>query len=115
MSPYLPRLSLSSSRNVSNNSPAKQLPLLIERLLRTTTFITGAIGTSWASICLFQHILPSNFLPQKRFFLGGLLGGMWAFVDRKKGRGRFLYSARLSIESGWKVAVKRGLVKPVKY
>jgi hypothetical protein len=40
---------------------------------------------------------------------------MWAFVDRKKGRGRFLYSARLSIESGWKVAVKSGLVKPVKY
>jgi hypothetical protein len=74
-----------------------------------------AIGTSWSSICLFQQLLPSSFLPQKRFFLSGLLGGLWAFVDRKKGRGRFLYSARLSIESGWNVAVKRGLVKPVRF
>ena len=73
-----------------------------------------AIGTSWYSVCLFQQILPSSFLPQKRFILSGLLAGMWAFVDRKKGRGRFLYSARLSIESGWKVALKRGLVKPIK-
>lgn len=59
-------------------------------------------------------MLPAKFLPTKRFFLSGLLGGLWAFIDRKKGRGRFLYSARLSIESGWNVAVKRGLVKPVK-
>jgi hypothetical protein len=47
--------------------------------------------------------------------MSGLLGGLWAFVDRKKGRGKFLYAARLSIESGWKVAVKRGTVKPIKY
>ena len=99
---------------VSDRSPAKAFPALVNRLLRTTTFITMAIGTSWYSICLFQQILPSSFLPQKRFFLSGLLGGLWAFIDRKKGRGRFLYSARLSIESGWSVAVKRGLVKPIK-
>jgi hypothetical protein len=95
-------------------SPAKAFPALINRLLRTTTFVTMSIGTSWASICLFQQLLPSSFLAQKRFFLSGLLGGLWAFVDRKKGRGRFLYSARLSIESGWNVAVKRGLIKPVR-
>jgi hypothetical protein len=74
-----------------------------------------AIGTSWSSICLFQHLLPASFLPTKRFYLSGALGGLWAFVDRKKGRGRFLYSTRLSIESAWKVAVKRGFVKPVRY
>ena len=85
------------------------------RFLRTTTFITMAIGTSWTSICLFQHLLPASFLPTKRFYLSGLLGGLWAFVDRKKGRGRFLYSTRLSIESAWKVAVKHLYVKPIKY
>jgi hypothetical protein len=74
-----------------------------------------AIGTSWSSICFFQHFLPSSFLPQKRFFISGFLGGLWAFIDRKKGRGRFLYAARLSIESGWNVAVKRRLVKPIRY
>lgn len=99
---------------LSDSSPAKAFPALVNRLLRTTTFITMAIGTTWSSICVFQHLLPSSFLPQKRFFLSGFLGGLWAFIDRKKGRGRFLYSARLSIESGWNVAVKRGLVKPVK-
>ena len=96
-------------------SPAAMIPSLINRLLRTTTFVTMAIGTSWSSICLLQNLLPSSVLSQKRFLLSGFLGGLWAFVDRKKGRGRFLYSARLSIESGWNVAVKRGLVKPVKY
>lgn len=104
----------SKPQTSANCSPAKAFPALVNRLLRTTTFITMAIGTTWSSICLFQHILPSAFLPQKRFFLSGLLGGLWAFIDRKKGRGRFLYSARLSIESGWKTAVKRGLIKPVK-
>jgi hypothetical protein len=116
-SSYLPVNSTtvpSNPQTSANCSPGKALPALVNRLLRTTTFITMAIGTSWSSICLFQHLLPSSFLPQKRFFLSGLLGGLWAFVDRKKGRGRFLYSARLSIESGWKVAVKRGLFKPVK-
>jgi len=36
---------------------------------------------------------------------------MWGFVDRKGGNGHFLYSVRLSIDSLWKVAVKRGLWK----
>src|SRR5215471_15223611 len=114
---YLPVNSTTVSSNLhisANFSPEKAFPALVNRLLRTTTFITMAIGTSWSSICLFQNLLPSSFLPQKRFFLSGLLGGLWAFVDRKKGRGRFLYSTRLSIESGWNVAVKRGLIKPVK-
>ena len=96
-------------------SPGHAIAALMTRFLRTTTFITMAIGTSWASICLFQHLLPASFLPTKRFYLAGLLGGLWAFVDRKKGRGRFLYSTRLSIESAWKVAVKHGYVKPIKY
>jgi len=96
-------------------SPSRAIPALMMRFLRTTTFITMAVGTSWTSICLFQHLLPASFLPTQRFYLSGLLGGLWAFVDRKKGRGRFLYSTRLSIESAWKVAVKHRYVKPIKY
>ena len=33
---------------------------------------------------------------------------MWAFLERASGRSNFLYSARLSIDSAWKVGVKRG-------
>ena len=36
---------------------------------------------------------------------------MWGFVDRKGGKGHFLYSVRMSIDSLWKVGVKRGLWK----
>lgn len=73
-----------------------------------TLFITMAIGTSWGSICLFANLLPRNFLPTQRWFLGGFLGGLWGFVERKGGRGNFLYSVRMSIDSAWKVGKKRG-------
>jgi hypothetical protein len=77
-------------------------------------FITGAIGTSWGSICLFQNFLPRGFLPTQRWFLGGFLGGLWAFLERKSGRSNFMYSARLSIDSLWKVGVKHGWWKGIK-
>ena len=88
--------------------PIPFLNRLSSRILRMSVFITGAIGTSWASICLFNNILPRAFLPTQRWFLGGFMGGMWAFVARSKERGNFLYSARLSIDSFYKVGKKRG-------
>jgi hypothetical protein len=72
-----------------------------------STFITGSISTAWASICFFQQWFPRAFLPTQRFFLGGFLAGLWGYVERKQGRGVFLYSARLSVDSLWKVGVKR--------
>lgn len=79
-----------------------------------TLFVTGAIGTSWGSICLLQNILPRRVLPTQRFFVGGAMGGLWAFLERKSGRSNFLYSARLSIDSLWKVGVKHGWWRGVK-
>ena len=96
------------------NSPITALNSLAKRILRMSLFICGAIGTSWGSICLFQNMLPRGFLPTQRWFLGGFLGGMWAFLERKNGRGSFLYSTRMSIDSLWKVGVKRGWWKGVK-
>ena len=87
--------------------------MLAKRILRTAAFLTGAIGTSWGSICFFQYLLPRTLLPSARWFLGGFLGGMWGFVDRKGGEGHFMYSMRLSIDSFWKVGVKRGYWKGV--
>ena len=94
--------------------PLTSTNALAKRILRLTTFITGAIGTSWASICLFNHLLPRTLLPTKRWYLGGFLGGLWAFLERKSGRANFLYSARLSVDSAWKVGVKRGWWKGVR-
>ncbi|KAI1856069.1 hypothetical protein JX265_011966 [Neoarthrinium moseri] len=96
------------------NAPVTVLTRLLSRTLRLSTFVTGAISTAWASICFFQAWLPRHFLPTQRFFLGGFLAGMWGFVERKQGRGVFLYSARTSVDSLWKVGVKRRWWKAMK-
>lgn len=96
------------------DSPVSAVNQLAQGIIRMSLFISGAIGTSWGSICLFQNIFPRTFLTTQRWFLGGFLGGMWAFLERKKGRGNFLYSARMSIDSLWKVGVKRGWWRGVK-
>ncbi|ORY14819.1 hypothetical protein BCR34DRAFT_559913 [Clohesyomyces aquaticus] len=95
-------------------SPISVINKLAKSILRMSVFISGAIGTSWGSICLFQHIFPRTFLPTQRWFLGGFLGGMWAFLERKSGRSNFMYSARLSIDSLWKVGIKRKWWRGVK-
>lgn len=96
------------------NSPVSALNKLAKSILRMSIFISGAIGTSWGSICLFQNIFPRSFLPTQRWFLGGFLGGLWAFLERKTGRGNFMYSARMSIDSLWKVGIKRGWWRGIK-
>lgn len=89
------------------HAPLTVLTSLLARTLRLSGFVTGAISTAWASICLFQAWLPRTFLPTQRFFFGGFLAGLWGFLERKQGRSVFLYSARTSIDSLWKVGVKR--------
>lgn len=42
------------------------------------------------------------------------MGGLWAYLERKSGRSNFLYSARLSLDSLWKVGVKHGWWRSVK-
>ncbi|KAK6613782.1 hypothetical protein H4I96_00103 [Botrytis cinerea] len=75
------------------NSPISSLNALAIRILKSTLYISGAIGTSWAR---------------------GALGGLWGFVVRKDARSEFLYSARASMDSLWKVGKKRGWWKGIK-
>ncbi|KAM0800268.1 hypothetical protein BDR22DRAFT_782073, partial [Usnea florida] len=96
------------------NEPSHEFNALAKRVLRTSAFLTGAIGTSWGSICLFQIFLPRTLMPSSRWVLGGALGGLWGFIDRRGGHGHFLYSIRLSIDSLWKVGQKRGWWKGVR-
>ncbi|KAK7964507.1 hypothetical protein PG988_011481 [Apiospora saccharicola] len=96
------------------NAPMAVISKLLSQTLRLSTFVTGAISTAWASICFFQTWFPRHFLATQRFFLGGFLAGLWGFVERKRGRGIFLYSARTSVDSLWKVGVKRRWWKAMK-
>ena len=88
--------------------PSHEFDKLIRRVLRSSVFLAGSIGTSWASICVGQAFLPRAFLTEARWFWGGFLGGLWAFVDRKHARGTFMYSVRASLDSYWKVGLKKG-------
>ncbi|KAK7993190.1 actin [Apiospora arundinis] len=96
------------------NAPMAVFSQLLSQTLRLSTFVTGAISTAWASICFFQTWFPRHFMATQRFFLGGFLAGLWGFVERKRGRGIFLYSARTSVDSLWKVGVKRRWWKAMK-
>jgi len=89
------------------NSPLYLINKLLGKSLRMSTFVTGSLSTFWASICFFQAWLPRKFLATQRFFLGGFLAGLWAFIERKSGHGMFMYTARASVDSLWKVGVKR--------
>jgi hypothetical protein len=89
------------------NAPIATLHRVLSRALRMSTFATGAISTAWASICFFQRYLPRQMLATQRFFFGGFFAGLWAWVERRHGRDAFLYSARASVDSLWKVGVKR--------
>lgn len=89
-------------------APLPFLNRLSARILRISLLITGSIGTSWASICLFNNYMSRSLLPTQRWFLGGFLGGLWAFVARADERSTFLYSMRMSIDSLWKVGRKHG-------
>ncbi|KAK3349618.1 hypothetical protein B0T25DRAFT_610498 [Lasiosphaeria hispida] len=87
--------------------PLSTLHKLVSQALRMSAFVTGSIATAWSSICFFQTWFPRTFLPTQRFFLGGFLAGFWALVERRRGRGVFLYSTKVSVDSLWKVGVKR--------
>ncbi|KAH0837069.1 hypothetical protein AYO21_04532 [Fonsecaea monophora] len=89
-------------------APLASLNGLSEAVLRSSIAVSGWIGAAWGSICLLQAILPRSLLPKFRFFLGGFLGGMFQIFDRTTaGHANSLYAARTSVDSLWKVGVKR--------
>ena len=96
------------------NAPVASLNDLAFRVLRISFFIVSAIGTAWSSICFLQRVLPGSVLPTERWFVSGFLAGLWAFVVRGAERGNFLYTARASMDSLWKVGRKKGWWKGVK-
>lgn len=89
-------------------NPSPVLNRISQRIIQMSLFITGAIGTSWGSICLFNNTLPHSLLPTQRWFLGGFMGGLWAYVARNRERDNFMYSFRLSLASFYQVGKKRG-------
>lgn len=89
--------------------PLSTLHRLVSNALRMSAFLTGSLATAWSSICFFQSWFPRTFLAEGRFWLGGFAAGLWAVLEqgRQGSRGVFLSSFKASVESLWKVGVKR--------
>ncbi|KAL2128151.1 hypothetical protein VTI74DRAFT_9595 [Chaetomium olivicolor] len=89
--------------------PLSTLHSLVSSALRMAGFLTGSLATAWSSVCFFQAWFPRTFLPTQRFFVGGFVAGFWALLQqgRRGSRSVFLSSAKMSVESLWKVGVKR--------
>ena len=96
-------------------APITFLNKLSKQILLTSIAVSGQIGLSWGTICFWQQFLPRALLPEFRFFLGGLLGGVFQIVDRTaSGHANAMYVARTSVDSVWKVGVKKRWWRPVK-
>jgi hypothetical protein len=96
-------------------APVATLNKLAKQVLQTTMALSTAISASWGSICFFNAVLPKKFIPRFRFALGGFLAGTAILFDMTpSGYANSLYAARTSIDSLWKVGVKRGWWRPIK-
>ncbi|KAI9673480.1 MAG: hypothetical protein M1817_002943 [Caeruleum heppii] len=94
--------------------PSEATATLVSNVVKLSLFVGGAVGTSFASICLFANVLPTAFLPTRRYFLSGFLGGLFSLLSFSSGRGQFLYTLRESIDSCWKVGKKHGWWRGIK-
>ncbi|KAL9056112.1 MAG: hypothetical protein Q9162_003175 [Coniocarpon cinnabarinum] len=88
-------------------SPAASLGRLGGRIAKTSLFITAAIGGAWSSICMLQRILPGHVMPTSRWYVSGFVAGLAGWIERGGDAGNFLYSARMAVDSLWKVGKKR--------
>jgi len=88
--------------------PFSSANALSKQIITMTAVLSAALSSAWGSICFLNFFLPRSFLPTKRFFLSGAIGGLpFAFVAN--GRSNFLYIFRAALYSAWKSGVKRGL------
>ncbi|KAK6539818.1 hypothetical protein TWF694_008667 [Orbilia ellipsospora] len=76
---------------------------LLRKTIKTSSFVTLAVASSWSAICLLQRIGPKNILNHNSFYISGFLGGLMAFCDREGGHPIFLDAARSAAISWWKV------------
>lgn len=82
--------------------------------LKTTSFIVLSTSTAWAGIEASQTLLSPSLIPMHRYKLIGFLAGLWAYVDKTNGRGRYMYAVRAAILSYWRVLVKEKRIQPLR-
>jgi len=87
---------------ILKTKPIEAIINLFYRALKTSTFVTLSIATTWSSICYIQRWLPVSVLAQKAFYISGFLGGLSAFIDRRVNRTLYLDAARNAAIAWWR-------------
>ncbi|KAF8940821.1 hypothetical protein BGZ47_007599 [Haplosporangium gracile] len=83
--------------------------------LRSTIATWGIVVTAFPLFCSMDRTLPSWFLPTKRHYINGFLGGLWVLIETPARQSALtLYFTRFMIEALWRRAVKAGWARKVK-
>ncbi|KAG0048563.1 hypothetical protein BGZ83_006471 [Gryganskiella cystojenkinii] len=69
----------------------------------------GMMVTSFSLLCTMDRYLPATFMPTKRLYLNGFLGGLWILVESPQRQSALtLYYTRFMLEGLWRRLVKAG-------
>ncbi|KAK3838084.1 MAG: hypothetical protein J3R72DRAFT_194321 [Linnemannia gamsii] len=80
--------------------------------LRSTIATWGLVITAFPLYCAMDRTLPDWFLPTKRHYLNGLMGGFWVLLETPARQSALtLYFTRFMMEALWRRGVKAGVVR----
>ncbi|KAK5070010.1 hypothetical protein LTS08_001296 [Lithohypha guttulata] len=114
MTLYYSALSLSRISSLVKQ-PSAFTTALVTQILRSTASIVATIAGIWGSICFGNNYLPRSFMSTFRFLVAGSIAGSAAAIDwSPTGHANNMYVLRNSLDSLWKVGVKRRWWRDVK-
>ncbi|KAF9430425.1 hypothetical protein BGZ94_006902 [Podila epigama] len=101
--------------NVFKNGVKNYFIKTILATIRSAVCTWGMAVTAFPLLCIMDRYLPNNFLPTKRTYVNGFLGGLWILVESQQRQAALtLYYTRFMLESIWRRLVKAGLVKNIR-
>ncbi|KAG0354558.1 hypothetical protein BG005_006390 [Podila minutissima] len=84
--------------------------------VRSAVCTWGMVVTAVPLICVLDRSLPTKFLPTKRTYLNGFLGGLWILVESQQRQSALtLYYTRFMLEGMWRRLVKAGYAKNIRH
>ncbi|KAG0091833.1 hypothetical protein BGZ93_011270 [Podila epicladia] len=84
--------------------------------VRSAVCTWGMVMTAFPLICVLDRYLPTKFLPTKRTYLNGFLGGLWILVESQQRQSALtLYYTRFMLEGMWRRLVKAGYATNIRH
>ncbi|GJJ78426.1 hypothetical protein EMPS_10785 [Entomortierella parvispora] len=97
---------------VFNNGIGTYFKGTIFSTVRSSIGTCGMTATAFPLLCFMERYLPPDFLPTRRHYLNGFVGGLWLMVESPQRQSSLtLYFARFMLEGVWRRLVKAGWLK----